>query len=401
MARRVDVLVVGGGPAGLSTAHALASSGFETLLVERQATIGEHVRTSGVTALETAERLECPPELRHALRRLRVSTRAEDVVLESEAPRFCVLDVRGFYRWLAGRAERAGATVLTGATATGIRKRDSGFECIVRHGREDVVVAASVVVDASGYRAAISKDAGLHDGFDRFGVGAEYELSAPRVSQEEAVLVLDERVAPAGYAWAFPWGESRVRLGVGIHHADVRNNPRLQLRDLLASADRFRLDVTDAIVRETHFGLVPAQRRPERIVGDGMLAVGDAAGQATLVVGEGIRTAIRAGEIAGETIASALARGSVTRDALAAYERRFHRELGRDLRAGTIVNRRLSEFGDAEWSSSLRLLRSLPDDLVFDLLESHFPRRRLLTWLARHPGTAWRSRSLRRAVLAR
>jgi digeranylgeranylglycerophospholipid reductase len=247
----------------------------------------------------------------------------------------------------------------------------------------------------------VSRQAGLHGGFDRFGVGAEYELEAPRVSQKDAVLVLDESIAPAGYAWAFPWGEDRVRLGVGLHHADVRDNPRMQLRTLHANAGTFGLDLSGSAVRESHFGLIPAQGRAARVVGDGLVAVGDAAGQGTLVVGEGIRTGIRAGEVAGDVIHSALKRGSASRGALLPYETWCDRELGRSFRAAEILNRRLSEFGDREWSSALRMLRRMPADLVLDLLESRFPRRRLLLWLAANPRTAWRSRSLRQAVLTR
>lgn len=396
---RVEVLVVGGGPAGLSAARTVAAAGREVLVVERQPTVGEHVRTSGVTALETTARLDAPAELRHVVERVRFRTREDEVVVELERRRLCVLDVRSFYRWLARRAEEAGARVATATNVTGARRADSGLvEC--RLGGSASVLA-SVVVDASGYRASVSRQVGLHRGFERFGVGAEYELEAPHVSQEEAVLVLDEGIAPAGYAWAFPWGESRVRLGVGLHHADVRDNPRVQLRALHADAAAFGLVLTGGSVRESHFGLIPAHGRPARVVADGLVAVGDAAGQGTLVVGEGIRTGIRAGEVAGEVILAALERGSVSRNALLPYEEWCESELGRSFRVAEVINRRLSSFGDPEWSSALRMLRRMPADLVLDLLESRFPRRRLLLWLAANPRTAWRSRSLRQAVLSR
>ena len=104
---RVEILVVGAGPAGLSAARAVAAAGHETLVVERQPTVGEHVRTSGVTALETTERLRAPAELRHEVERIRFCTREDEVVLDLERRRLCVLDVRSFYRWLARRAQDA------------------------------------------------------------------------------------------------------------------------------------------------------------------------------------------------------------------------------------------------------------------------------------------------------
>jgi digeranylgeranylglycerophospholipid reductase len=400
---RVEILVVGGGPAGLSAARAVAAAGRETLLVERQPTVGEHVRTSGVTALETTERLGAPAELRHEVERVRFRTREDEVVVDLERRRLCVLDVRSFYRWLARQAEDAGARVETNTTVTHVRRADSGLvECLVRRAAGDAaLVLASVVVDATGYRAYVSKQIGLHGGFERFGVGAEYELEAPYVSQEEAVLVLDETIAPAGYAWAFPWGGDRLRLGVGLHHADVRDSPRAKLQALHAESATFGLDLTGSAVRESHFGLIPAAGRAARVVADGLVAVGDAAGQGTLVVGEGIRTGIRAGEVAGDVIHSALERRSAGRDALRPYEEWCDSELGRSFRVAEVLNRRLSEFGDPEWSSALGVLRRMPADLVLDLLESRFSRRRLLLWLAANPRTAWRSRSLRQAALSR
>ena len=400
---RVEVLVVGGGPAGLSAARAVAAAGHETLVVERQPTVGEHVRTSGVTALETAERLGAPAELRHEVERVRFRTREDEVVVELESRRLCVLDVRSFYRWLARRTEDAGARVETDTSVTDVRRDESGLiECRIRRtGGDEALVHASVVVDASGYRASVSKQAGLHGGFERFGAGAEFELGAPLVSQEEAVLILDESIAPAGYAWAFPWGKDRVRLGVGLHHADVRDDPRAQLRALQADAATFGLDLAGSTVRESHFGLIPAEGRAPQVVADGLVAVGDAAGQGTLVVGEGIRTGIRAGEVAGGVIHSALELGSASRNALLPYEAWCESELGRSFRVAELLNRRLSGFGDREWNAGLDVLRRMPADLVLDLLESRFPRRKLLLWLAANPRTAWRSRSLRQAALSR
>lgn len=396
----VDVVVVGGGPAGLATAHTVASAGHETLVVERQQSIGERVRTSGMTAGRTPKRLGCPGALWHELRSLRFSTLEDDVVLDCDLRPFGVFDVRGFYRWLGDRAESSGAEVLTGAAVTGLRRSGEAVTgCFVEAGEQRLEIAARVVVDASGYRATVSKLAGLHAGFSRFGVGAEYELAAPAAAQDEAVIVLSEGFAPCGYGWLFPWGGDRVRLGVGVHHPDVRANPRDELRRLRASAEEFRLDLTSASVREHHFGLVPADGRPKRAAADGIVAVGDAAGHATLVAGEGIRIAIQAGELAGETIVAALQRGRTTGDELRAYERRFHGEFARDLRVGEMINRRLSRFGDAEWNASLALLRRLPADLVLDILESRFSRRRLLGWLATHPRAALRSRTLGRAAL--
>jgi len=55
-----DVLVVGGGQAGLSTAAAAAARGARVLVVERRPRIGDPVHTSGATATTTVERFGIP-----------------------------------------------------------------------------------------------------------------------------------------------------------------------------------------------------------------------------------------------------------------------------------------------------------------------------------------------------
>src|SRR2546427_722675 len=86
-----------------------------------------------------------------------------------------------------------GAGVREGGRVVGVAAREEGggsFE-----------LPARVVVDATGYRAALARAAGLDPGFVRYGVGAEYDLYAPGYPQDEAVLLVGNQVAPTGYAW--------------------------------------------------------------------------------------------------------------------------------------------------------------------------------------------------------
>ena len=396
------MLVVGAGPAGLSVARTTAAAGFDTLVVERQRSVGEHVRTSGGTASTTVGRLGAPRELYHVVQRLRFVAPHETAVVPCPGA-LCVLDVREFYRWLAARAEQEGAQVAVSTSASAPRL-DGGVVtgCSLKVPGGQRTVRARVVVDAGGYRGKLSKQAGLHPGFTRFGVGAEYELVARSVDEDEAVLIVGERYAPTGYAWSLPWGRNRVRLGVGLHHADVRDDPKQLLDRLFAEQGLLDLGLENAEIAERHFGMIPAEGVAGRFVGDGILAVGDAAGQPTLVVGEGIRIAILAGELAGATIVSALRRGRTDAAALAPYEERFRAELGRELELGERVNRRLAgNRDDVRWDKRIRLLGELPPDLVVDLIQSRFDAGKILRWYALRPWKLAKTTVLAGAALGR
>jgi len=401
LTERVDVLVVGAGPAGLAVARETAASGLTTLVIERQKEIAEHVRTSGMTATSTVHRLGAPGDTYHSLETLRIVAPAAVAAFSARAGAgFCVLDVRRFYRWLGFKAAGAGARIMCGMSFRDVlRDGDAVAGCVAEsRDRGRFEIGARITVDAGGHRAQVSKRARLHPGFKRFGVGAEYELAAPHTDQREAVLVVGERYAPSGYAWSFPWGGNRVRLGVGLHHADVRDDPKERLARLFQMQAALDLGLAGATIAEYHYGLIPAESIAPRFAGDGILAVGDAAGHASLVVGEGIRISLLAGEMAAESIVGAMRRGV----ALTSFEQRFRHEFGRELRIGARLNRRLAAPStDAQWNRRVELLRTMPPELVFDLLQSRVRPWEVLRWLARRPTRLVRARALTKAAVAR
>src|SRR5207245_8820171 len=118
----------------------------------------------------------------------------------------------------ARRGTGAGAWVRTGTAVqevTAENGRPSGVTIRRADGRNEHV-RADIVVDASGYAARPSRRFGVPIATSAYGIGFEEELEAPAYDQEEAILLLGRQFAPDGYAWAFPCGQGRVRVGVGV-----------------------------------------------------------------------------------------------------------------------------------------------------------------------------------------
>jgi len=241
-----------------------------------------------------------------------------------------------------------------------------------------------VVIDASGYGAAVSKKAGLHEGFRRFGVGAEWELLSSEYDQTEAVVLVGSEFAPSGYAWAFPWGQDRVRVGVGILHRDSRQDPLEILENILSSGiGALSLGSFERV--EYHFGLIPSDGIAKSIVGNGVMAVGDAAGQGTQMAGEGIRLSMAAGERAASVAANAIAMGRTDKANLFSYETSFRKQHGWSLAIGQFLNRRMAKWDDQKWNLRVRQFQGLPHDLVPRLLQSEFTPADLVRSVAKHP----------------
>jgi digeranylgeranylglycerophospholipid reductase len=383
-----DVLIVGGGPAGLAAAETAAKWGARTVLLERQSEIGYPLHTSGGSWISDMKALAIPEHLYHPVTRVIFVSPHREVPLYYNPAVACVLDVRGVYQHLAGRAVAAGAS---------LRIRHTAEQTIVENGRvlgvtaknhlsERISVRAGVTIDASGFSRHVGVRTEMGQAFHRYGYGAEYDLYAPNYPQDELFLIMGSQFAPRGYAWAFPRGNERVRLGVGVLHPDCDDDARVYLdrivHDLPQLSDKFK----DASPIEYHTGLFPSERPLERFSRDGLLLAGDAGGQGSTLVGEGIRFAIYAGQMAGRVAAEAVKAGDTSSGFLERYDKNWRARFGREMDIAYIINKRIANYSDAQWDNALDLMKRLTPAQIAQALRGDFSASLVMGVLARNPG---------------
>jgi digeranylgeranylglycerophospholipid reductase len=376
---RFDVVVVGAGPAGTSAAEYAAKQGVRVCLLEKDTEIGCPIRTSGATFVSKLRELAVPPHLYHPLRALRFVGPTRSVRFEYREPVACVLDVRGLYQHLAVEAAAAGVEVRLARQVIDARRERYGSWTIVARipgGVEQY--SAPVVVDASGFARIIQRKAGLCGPFRRFGFGAEYDLFTPEWPEDEAALVVGSDVAPSGYGWVFPRGNRRTRVGVGVIRPDTDARPHDFLGRFMR-APRVAPELQGAQPIEMHVGYIPSEPVGGRCSYDGLIAVGDAAGHASPLVGEGIRYAISAGRSAGRIVGECVRDQDCSAAALARFGQQWQTEQGRFMRIAYAVNLRLARYTDDMWDEKIALLHRLAPDLFLQALMTEFS----LAWAAR------------------
>jgi digeranylgeranylglycerophospholipid reductase len=387
MTNEYDVLIIGGGPAGLAAAEAAASQGARTLVLERQNEIGYPVHTSGGSWVSDMKALNIPQHLYHPITNVVFLSPKREVSLHYHPAVACVLDVRGVYQHLAGRAIVAGAMLRVRHTVEQTLMENGRIVGVTtkNHHSERITVRAGVTIDASGFSRHVGVRTGMGQAFHRYGYGAEYDLYAPNYSQDELFLIMGSAFAPRGYAWVFPRGNGRVRLGVGVLHPDSDDDARLYLERVM-KLPQLRDKLQGASPVEYHTGLFPSEGPVERFSRDGLLLAGDSAGHGSTLVGEGIRFAIYSGQMAGKVAAEAVRAGNTSAAFLERFDKQWRARFGRDMDISYMINKHIANYSDEQWDSALDLMKRLTPAQIAQALRGDFNASLVMGMLARNPG---------------
>ena len=387
-----DLVVVGGGPAGSSAAYEAARSGIKVALIEKEESIAETVRTSGVTWMQNIKEFDIPTEYFNPIKNYSFCSPNNEVTIRDEVPRAAVLDVRKTYRWLAEQARKEGAEIFVKTNINGVIKNTKGDIVGVSGTRfqEKIEFHSKVVIDASGFSSVVCKAMNLVTQWKRFGVGAEYEAKAENVDKDTWWLMVGQMYSPAGYAWIFPLSDNVIRIGVGIGKPESSEDPFERLKKLIESKLGPIKKLGKITPIEFHYGLIPNDGLTRKTVYNNLILVGDSAGQANPLVLEGIRYAIKFGRHAGRVVSHAIKEGKTDEKALSVYEDMWRKEIQAKINSAIKVQDRWIRLSDEEWDKELDIIKELKPEEFLDFIKADFGLTNMIKLATHHPKLAVR-----------
>ena len=387
-----DLVVVGGGPAGSSAAFAAAKNGIKVALIEKEKSIAETVRTSGVTWIQNIEEFGIPDDCFNPIKNFSFCSPNNEVTISDKVARAAVLDVRKTYRWLAQKAEQSGADVFVSTSVDEVLKNEKGDIVGVKAKGPNGTVTfhSKIVIDASGFTSTICKAMGIATQWKRFGAGAEYEVRAENVDPHTWWLMVGQQYSPAGYAWIFPLGNNVVRVGVGIGKPESSVDPTQRLKEIMEKKLGPISKLGKMTPIEFHYGLIPNDGLSRKTVFNNLILVGDSAGQANPLVLEGIRYAIKFGRVAGKVSADAIESGNTDKGALETYEKNWKKDIESKISSAGKVQDRWIGLTDDEWDAELDIIKELRPEEFIDFIKADFGLSNMIKMATHHPKLAVR-----------
>ncbi|PYR66079.1 MAG: electron transfer flavoprotein, partial [Acidobacteria bacterium] len=371
----VDVLIVGGGPAGLSAALRLAQLQQEkageplsVAVLEKAREAGAHMLSGAV--LDPSTLRDLIPDFKEKGAPLAAEVHDEDVYFFTESSRLAFpiippplrnhgnydISLNQFVRWLTGQVEAAGIDFFTGfagqdilmdgARVRGVRTGDRGID---KHGQPKptfepgVDILAKVTIFCDGVRGNLTKELmrrlqlGEDDHPPQFAIGLKELWEIPRDRLKPGAVIhtlgypLKHEEFGGAFIYAMPEGQLSIGFVVGLDYKDPLFDPHMAfnrfkqhpfISSLLEGGQMIRYGAK--ALPEGGWNTIP------RVYMDGGLIAGDAGNFLNSMRLKGIHLAMRTGMLAAETAFDAVRAGDTSTAALKAYKDRIDRSAVRD-----------------------------------------------------------------------
>ena len=347
--KEYDIIVVGAGPAGLSSAKSCVENSLKTLLVEEHPAIGTPVQCGEALAHFVFEDLGMKP-VGNEIKKIKIySPNKEKVdIIFPEPSTFLVIERKRFEKDLAVKIANLGVNIITGTKAVDVVKENGFVKGVIleRFGKK-IIVNSKIVIAADGPVSGIAKKAGLkiYSEPERFDSCAQFQMANIKIEKNIAEMYFGN-FAPGGYVWIFPKDEGFASVGIGVN-GNVGNKALGYLRDFIEKDPRLK----NGSIIETNVGIVPVGGVIKKMVSNGLMVVGDAARMVNPLTGGGMRFAFRAGELAGKVASDALRAGDFSEKKLSEYEKLWNKEFGLAFRVSAVAKEVIFESSEKEFDS--------------------------------------------------
>ena len=374
---QVDVVVVGGGPAGLYSATLLAQKGIRVAVLEEHPTAGTPVHCTGILFAEAFEEFGLSRSV--ILNELRAfefhPPGGSNFTFRTSVAEAVVVDRHQLDRHLFRAASEAGVQFAASNKVRDISITDD--DVVVRTDHTDVRAQACILACGANYTFQRKLNLGVPAVFMQ-----SAQVEVPSKAIDHVAIYFGSDVAPGGFGWAVPvlrGNHSFARVGL---MCDTTAEVYFR-RFIDRISGTWGISNISALPRRKILPLSPIRKTYT----DRLLVAGDAAGLVKPTTGGGIYFSLVSAKIAAGVLLEAYRTQDFSQGHLQKYERLWQRVLGAEIEAQLAVRCLAQRLPDEHIDE---LLRVTSGGSVMRLVKSvarFNSHRKLILTILRHPAT--------------
>ena len=346
MKSKTDVIVVGGGPAGISAAVTIARAGKNVILVERGKFSGSKNVFGGAIYVQPTKEIfpnfeeTAPLERKTVCHKYIMCTEDESTSVTYHSPKtesnsYSVIRSK-FDRWMAKEAQKEGVVIVTETLVTELIVKENKVVGVVTELEE---YFADIIILADGVNSLLAKQIGLRKEIKSKDVALAVKevIKLPKEAIEERFNLKDGEgcisevfgapmlgILGLGFMYT---NKDTVSIGLGVSLEDLVDK-KIKPYELL---DEFKSHPTIAPLLkggelvEYSAHLIPegGYKKIPKLYSHGVLVAGDSAMLVNSLHWEGTNLAMMSGKMAGETAIEAINKQDFSANTLALYQKKM------------------------------------------------------------------------------
>lgn len=346
MKNKTEVIVVGGGPAGISAAVTIARAGKKVVLIERGSFSGSKNMFGGVIYAQPTREIfpnfeeSAPLERKTVMHKYVMCTEDESVSAtyqskEESANSYSVIRSK-FDRWMSQEAQKEGVVLVTETVVKELIVKENKVVGVKTELEE---YFADIVIVADGVNSLLAKQIGLRKEIKpqdvALGVKEVIKLNKEKIEErfnlnegEGAIYEIfgGPMLGQLGLGYVYTNKET-ISIGLGISLetlAEERLKP-YELLDKMKSHPALAPLIKDGELVEYSAHLIPegGYKKVPKLFSDGVMVAGDSAMLVNNLHWEGTNLAMISGKLAGETAIVALDKNDFSANTLSLYQKKM------------------------------------------------------------------------------
>ena len=330
------VVVIGGGPAGMTAGFHLAKKGYEVSIFEEHPIIGDPFQCTGILTGDLDEFVALDPKFfTNKIETARISVKDQHIDFNLKKPNIIVDRIK-FDQWLGERAEKEGVKVF----AQHRYQSNSNGKATIKDIKEGKIkeVDYDYLIGADGPRSPVGT-------FNKMKAVRSFWFGAQARAHMKNDNIIEFFPTIGTYAWIVPENEDIVRIGVA-----AEKNSQLIFKQLLKDKNITKIEGYQG-------GLIPRYDPKIETQKGNIFLVGDAATQVKATTGGGIIPGMKAAEGLAEAIAE-------EKD----YKKVWKKRIGMDLWLHLMMRKTMDKFKETDWDFLMKLFMQ---DKTRELIEMH------------------------------